>query len=99
MLQRWSCLDFPGDPRRDCHPHRHDDAEAAGGVAADAGAEFVAKAEGGTDFQGVGQVARTEGDHWWVAVDLYGHLHGGGVTVGVAVAQGELAALVPVETH
>jgi len=30
--------------RRDRHPHRHEDAEAAGGVAADAGAEFVAQA-------------------------------------------------------
>ena len=99
MLQRWSCFDFAGGSRRDRHSHRHDDAESAGGVAADAGAEFVAQAKCAADFEGVGQVARVERDHRRVAVDFDGHLHGGGVAVGVAVGQGELAAFVPVETH
>ena len=68
-------------------------------MTADAGAELVAEAEGAADLQGVGQVARIERGHWRVAVDFDGHLHGGGVAVGVAVAQGELATLVPVEAH
>jgi hypothetical protein len=33
MFQRRGGLDFAGGPRRDRHAHRHDDAEAAGGVA------------------------------------------------------------------
>ena len=92
-------LDYMVDPCREVHPHRHDDTEAAGGVAADARAEFVAQAEGAANFQSVCQVARVERDHRRVAVDFNRDLHGGGVAAGVAVGQRELAALVPVETH
>jgi len=52
MGLRGGCLCGPVvvDPRRDRHPHRHDDTEATGGVAADARAEFVAQAEGAADL-------------------------------------------------
>jgi hypothetical protein len=49
--------------RRDGHAHWHDDAEAACGVESDAGAEFVAEAECGTDFQGIAQVEGVERAH------------------------------------
>jgi hypothetical protein len=89
-----------GIPARwDLQPHRHDNAEPAGGVAANARAEFVAEAEGAADFQSVGQEARVERDHWWIAVGFDWHLHGGAVAVGVAMGQGELTTLVPIEPH
>ena len=79
-------LDFMG-ACRNVQPHRHDDAEAAGGVTADAGAEFIAKAEGGADFQCVCQIACVERDHRGTPVDF--HRHGDRGTVAVAVAVGQ----------
>ena len=70
-LFRWGFSLGGGIGRRDGHPHWHDDAEAAGGVAADAWTHLVAQAEGGADFHGVRQIVRVEGDDRWVAVDLY----------------------------
>ncbi len=81
------------------HPHGHDNAEPTGGVTADARAELIAEAEGAADFQSVGQVARVESDHRRIAVGFDWHLHGGAVTVGVAVGQSELTTLVPIEPH
>ena len=43
---------FAGDRGRDVHAHGHDDGEAAGGVAADAGAEFVAELAGRAAVEG-----------------------------------------------
>ena len=92
LASRWTGSRLRGSSRA-----WHDDAEASGGVAADAGAEFIAEAERAADFEGVGQVACVERDHGWVAVDFDGHLHGGGVAVGIAVDQGELTAFVPIQ--
>ena len=83
--------------RWDLQPHRHDNAEPAGGVSADARAEFIAEAEGAADFQSVGQEARVERDHWWIAVGFDWHLHGGAVAVGVAVGQRELTTGTPAQ--
>ena len=69
----------------DGHSHWHDDAEAAAWVAADAGAHFVAETQGRSDFQGVRQIGRVEGDHRRLAVDLHGHLEARRASVGIPV--------------
>ena len=77
----------------------HEQAEVAGRTGGHAGAELVHEAERRTDFDGVCQILRIEGDLGRLTLGGDWHLEGRAHGVVFPVGQGEVARRFPSEAH
>ena len=64
-----------------------------------AGIELVHEVQGGSDFDGIGEVLRIEGDCGWLPPGGDGHFDRCAYCVVIAVGQGEVARCFPSEAY